>query len=98
MVSARPDSPGPAVSVTIIFIGEATLMANSTATNPSQPRIAVRRWVALHRAILAARLGWLPRSGAESAATPGSSTAYSGGSGRVVVVSDISFTVTSRCG
>ena len=43
MVSARPDSPGPDVSNTIIFMGETMLSANSTVTKASQPKIAVFR-------------------------------------------------------
>ena len=56
MVSARPDSPGPAVSKTIVFIGEVMLIANRTTANASQPKIAFFRCCALQRAIRAARL------------------------------------------
>ena len=56
IVSARPDSPGPDVSKTIVFIGEVMLIANSTITNASQPKIAFLRCCALHRAIRAATL------------------------------------------
>src|SRR3954451_7087231 len=55
IVSARPDSPGPDVSTTIVFIGDAMLSANRTTTNPSQPKIAFFLCCALHRAIRAAR-------------------------------------------
>ncbi len=41
--SARPDSPGPEVSNTIVFIGSTRLMANSMIISPSHPKIAMRR-------------------------------------------------------
>ncbi len=56
IVSARPDSPGPDVSATIVFIGETMLIANSTTANASQPKIAFLRCCALQRAMRAARL------------------------------------------
>src|SRR3954452_3328719 len=55
MVLARPDSPGPDVSVTIFCIGKATLNANDMNANASQPPIAVFRCRALQCAIRAAR-------------------------------------------
>src|SRR3954451_6077070 len=51
---ARPDSPGPDVSETIVFIGDAMLRANNATTNPSQPKMAFFLCCALHRAIRAA--------------------------------------------
>ena len=43
MVSARPDSPGPAVSVTIVSIGETMLNANRAITKANQPKMAFFR-------------------------------------------------------
>src|SRR5215210_1876910 len=65
IVSARPDSPGPAVWKTIVFIGEAMLVVNRTIAKASQPKIAFFRCCALQRAIRAARfVGRLCRAGA----------------------------------
>ena len=55
-LSARPDSPGPEVSKTIIFIGMRMLNAKSAAISPSHPKMATLRWRPLQRAICAARL------------------------------------------
>src|SRR5215211_9075909 len=57
MVSARPDSPGPEVSVTICFAGETMLTAKRAIASASQPKIAFLRWCALQRAMRAARFG-----------------------------------------
>src|SRR3954452_16516966 len=55
IVLARPDSPGPDGSVTIVCIGKATLNANDMNANASQPPIAVFPCRALQCAIRAAR-------------------------------------------
>ncbi len=56
----RPDSRGPAVFGSIVFV-PAMPRAKATTTNASQPNVAVFQWSALHRPIRAATfLGVLP--------------------------------------
>ena len=54
----RPDSPGPAVFGSMVFVPTALPRAKATRTNAIQPNVAVFQWLALQRPIRAARLLW----------------------------------------
>ena len=51
----RPDSPGPAVFGSIVFVPTAPPIPNATRTRASQPNVAVFQWAALQRPMRAAR-------------------------------------------
>ena len=57
----RPDSPGPAVFGSMVFVPTAPPIANAPTTIASQPKVAVFQWAALQRPMRAARLlGFVP--------------------------------------
>ena len=56
ILSARPDSPGPAVLGSMVLVPTAPPIAKAAMTRPSQPKVAVFQWLALQRPIRAARL------------------------------------------
>ena len=53
--SIRPDSPGPAVFGSIVFVPARPPRAKATRTNANHPNVAVFQWSALQRPIRAAR-------------------------------------------
>ena len=62
ILSMRPDSPGPAVFGSMLFVPTMPPSAKATRTKASQPKVAVFQWPALQRPMRAARLFELVRS------------------------------------
>ena len=52
----RPDSRGPGVFGSIVFVPAMPPSPKATMTNASQPNVAVFQWLALQRPIRAATL------------------------------------------
>ena len=57
ILSMRPDSPGPGVFGSMLFVPTMPPSAKATTTKASQPKVAVFQWLALQRPMRAARLG-----------------------------------------